>query len=192
MSKLKIILLGNTSVGKSSIIKRYSENKFEDIFISTVGIDLIEKEISIKGQKIILNIVDTSGQERYKSLSNNYIRASDGIIFVYDITNETSFKAINTWIKLAEDQEQDFQAILVGNKIDLEDLRQITKDEVNKLAQIKNIKSFETSAKENINIELIFTTIAELICANSPEKLNRKSKNQKLKNSDSSKKKKCC
>ena len=192
MSKLKIILLGETSVGKSSIIKRYSDNKFEDIFISTIGVDLIEKEITINGHKIILNIMDTSGQERFKSLSKTYIRASDGIIFVYDITNEESFKAINTWIKLADDQEEGFQAILVGNKIDLKDLREITKDEMNDFAEKNNLKCFETSAKENINIELIFKTIAELICTNSPDKLNKKSKNQKLKIEDSSKKKKCC
>ena len=191
-NKLKIIFLGETSVGKSSIIKRYITGNFEELFISTIGADFFDKTISINDTKITLEIMDTCGQERYKSLSQNYIRNADGIIFVFDVTNTDSFNAIKKWLITAEETETNFQKILVGNKIDLKDLRLVLKENMMDFAEKKNMKCFETSAKDNINIELIFKEIAELICINSPEKLEKISKSKQLGNSKSINKKKCC
>ena len=93
-----IILLGNSSVGKSCLISKYAKNIFQDNYLSTIGVDFLSKEININNQKINLKILDTCGQERYKSIASNYYRKVDGIMFVFDVTNKTSFDEVKTWL----------------------------------------------------------------------------------------------
>ena len=119
-TKITIILLGNSEVGKTSLTRRYVNDTFEDNFISTIGEDYFEKKIKINDKDIILKIIDTCGQEKYKSISLGPIRSVDGIIFVFDVTNEQSFLDINTWLTEADNIGKK-KAILIGNKIDLDD-----------------------------------------------------------------------
>ena len=119
-TKIKIILLGNSAVGKTSLARRYVNGTFEDNFISTIGADYFEKKIKINDKDINLEIMDTCGQERYKSIALGPIRSVNGIIFVFDVTNEQSFLDINTWLTEADNIGKK-KAILIGNKIDLDD-----------------------------------------------------------------------
>ena len=163
----KIITLGNSGVGKSSIIKRFISNKFEAKTISTIGFGTFNKEITLKnGTKIKLNLIDTAGQENYKALSINYIKNADGVLFVFAYDDQKSFEDINEWIdNFTHNTKLDFKekmpAILVGNKSDLELV--IDKDEIEKL---KNEKKFfgyiDTSAKNGDNIEQVFLNMGEM------------------------------
>ena len=152
--KINIITLGNSSVGKTSYILKYTDNCFQQVYLATVGIDFKTKEITLNNKKYKLYFYDTTGQERFKSISVNIVKNADGILLLYDITNKESFKAISEWMKsIREIKSGDFPIMLIGNKIDLEDERKITKLEVEELAKQFNIDFYEISNKEGINIE---------------------------------------
>ena len=190
----KILLLGDSIVGKSSLMIRYVDNFYEENNVSTIGIVSKKKDLIINNQKIILNIFDTCGQERYHSLAKNFLNNSDGIIFVFDLTNGTTFDGIKRWLITCDEQIQGFQKILVGNKLDLEN-REVDKERIEKFCQEKNLKYFETSARNNINVERIFKEIAKLIL-NSKQKIEKSNTITKLKSfkKDKSKdiKRRCC
>ena len=159
--------MGNSGVGKSSIIKRFISNKFEAKTISTIGFGTFNKEITLKnGTKIKLNLIDTAGQENYKSLSINYIKNADGVLFVFAYDDQKSFEDINEWIdNFTHNTKLDFKekmpAILVGNKSDLELV--IDKDEIEKLKTEKKLFGYiDTSAKDNININEVFQNMGEM------------------------------
>ena len=114
---LKIILIGDSSVGKTSLLLTYSGGNFEDNYISTIGVDYKEKLIVVNNYKVKLKIMDTCGQERFKSLNKNFYSSSDGIIFVFDVTKESSFKSIDNWLNESENYRGKSKKILVGNKI---------------------------------------------------------------------------
>ena len=157
-----ILLLGDSSVGKTSLMLRFSKDLYEDNKVSTIGLALETKNIEINSQKITLNIYDTSGQERYHSLAKSYLRKVDGIIFVFDLTSEKSFDNIIKWLTTCEDIIQDFQKIIVGNKMDLEN-REIDIERAENFSKKYKMKFFQTSAKNDINVERIFNEIAKLI-----------------------------
>ncbi len=175
----KILLLGDSSVGKSSLMMRFADNYYEENNVSTIGIVSKKKDIIINNQKIILNIFDTSGQERYHSISKNYIRNSDGIIFVFDLTNGTTFDNIKRWLMNCEDLIQDFQKIVVGNKLDLEN-REVDKERIEKFCGENNLKYFETSARNNINVGRIFKELAKLILDSKQINKEKNEKNKKI------------
>ena len=147
--------LGNSSVGKTSYILRYTEKTFEEVYLTTLGIDFKTKIIKLpNNQKYRIDYYDTAGQERYKSISLNAIKNTQGVILMYDITNKKSFDAITKWMKdIIEAKGQDFPIVLLGNKCDMEQERQVTKDEGEQLAQKYNLSFFETSNKTGKNIE---------------------------------------
>ena len=194
MIKINILLVGETSVGKTSLCHRYAKNEYQDNYLSTIGVDYLDKVIDINGKKVYLKIMDTSGQERYAKIVNNLFRQVDGLIFVFDITKKDSFQAINRWITLAEDIK-DFPKILVGNKIDLQNRRVIEKDKMENFAKKKNnINCFETSAKTGENVEDAFMHLIRLIL---PDKISKKSnkanKNITIKeNNEKNEAKNCC
>ena len=169
----KILLLGDSSVGKSSLMMRFADNYYEENNVSTIGIVSKKKDIIINNQKIILNIFDTSGQERYHSISKNFLRNSDGIIFVFDLTNETTFDNIKRWLITCDEVIQDFQKIVVGNKLDLEN-REVDKERIEKFYGEKNLKYFETSARNNINVGRMFKELAKLILDSKQKKNEEK------------------
>ena len=155
LEKFNVMTLGNSSVGKTSYILRYTEKTFEEVYLTTLGIDFKTKIIKLpNNQKYRIDYYDTAGQERYKSISLNAIKNTQGVILMYDITNKKSFDAITKWMKdIIEAKGQDFPIVLLGNKCDMEQERQVTKDEGEKLAQKYNLSFFETSNKTGKNIE---------------------------------------
>ena len=169
MNELKILLIGDSSVGKTSILLKYIDDKFSDNYMSTIGVEYKIKSLTINGKKVMLRIWDTSGQERFLSITKNFYRNANGVIFVFDITNETSFYNIKLWLNDLENCEGKITKILVGNKVDLEENRKVGKEKIKKYIEKKEMKYFEVSAKEGINIDLIFKELAELIFLEQPE-----------------------
>ena len=151
---INLIVLGNSTVGKTSYLFRIKENEFRQT-IPTIGYDIISKTIELKnGKKVKVKYTDTSGQEKFHSLASNFIKKTDGIILMYDITNRESFDTIsNWWDDILNNKEKDFPVILVGNKCDLENERMVQKEEGENIAKEYNVKFYETSNKDGINIE---------------------------------------
>ena len=151
---INIMTLGISSVGKTSFIFRFTENTFQNLIISTIGIDFKVKIIEIENIKYKLIFYDTAGQEKFKSVAPNLIKKAHGIIIMYDITNKSSFDSIPEIIKnIKEEKGDDFPMILIGNKKDLEQDREIKKEEGEELASKNGIEYFEISNKEGINIQ---------------------------------------
>ena len=151
---ITIMILGNSQVGKTSFILRFVENTFQSTYLSTVGIDFKVKNINLGDKEYKLILYDTAGQERYKSLAPNLIKKACGIILVYDITNKSSFDSIPEIMeKVKEEKGNNFPMVLVGNKIDLEQRREIEKEKGELLAEKNGIDFYEVSNKEGINIQ---------------------------------------
>ena len=152
--RINIMTLGNTEVGKSCFILRFTDNIFQEIYLATVGIDFKIKTETINNKQYKLFLYDTTGQEKYKSIALNIIKNAQGIILMYDITDRKSFESIPDWIKSVKDAKgSNFPMILLGNKLDKEDVRVIKEKEGKELADEYNIKFFETSNKTGINIQ---------------------------------------
>lgn len=169
-SVVEIILIGDASVGKTSILKRKIYGGFEDKITSTVGVDFNTIYINIYDKNdnhtTKMKVYDTAGQERYRSVCSQYYRKAQGIVLVYDITNKKTFENCSDWLNIIyENFDEEFKniipIILVGNKIDKADHRQVPRDEAEFFAINKKIKFCETSAKENVNIELVFSLVAK-------------------------------
>jgi len=171
---INIIELGNTTVGKTAYLIRNTENKFRPS-LSTVGIDTRKKRIELEnGKKVNVKFYDTSGQERYHSLSANFIKNADGIVLMYDITNRESFDTISRWWNnILEHKEKDFPVILVGNKCDLKDERKVQKEEGEKIAKEYNVKFYEASNKDGINVEESFRELINIILSRMPDHIKK-------------------
>ena len=163
--KINIFTLGNSTVGKTCFIHKFVHNKFNYNYFSTIGVDYLTKKIILpSGKNVKIIFYDTAGQERYKSLSFNLLKNADGILLMYDITNLETFTSITGWIKsIREIKPNDFPIILIGNKCDLESKRKIQKEEGEKEAKNNGFLFFETSCKENINIEETINSIVSMI-----------------------------
>ena len=162
---INIITLGNSAVGKTSFIIKYTDDCFQEVYLSTVGIDYKIKTIDLDDKQYKLFFYDTTGQEKFRALAFNTVKNADGVILMYDITNKESFKSIPEWIKnVRERKGDDFPLILLGNKIDKEDKRVITKEQGEDLAEEYNIDFFEISNKDGNNIdEAIFTFLKKIL-----------------------------
>ena len=164
INEIKLIVLGNTSVGKSSFILKYIEDKFVLNYIATLGIDFKQKKLKLKnGQEVRLRIYDTAGQERFKSVAVSFIKKAEGVILIYDIGNKATFESLEEWIKnIKESGKENLPIILVGNKCDLPpEKRQVELIEGKDKAEEFNLPFFETSCKEGINIKEVFEKIVE-------------------------------
>ena len=161
----KIIVIGDSGVGKSSLTNKATRNMFEDNYHATVGFEFFTFNIKIKDKIISLQIWDTCGQELYRSLISNFYRNTSLAIIVYSVTSEESFQDIDMWLKeLRTHANPDVKLILIGNKIDLENERKISKEEGEKLAKSNKFDKFvETSAKTGINALNTFVEIAFLL-----------------------------
>ena len=156
----KIIFLGDQYVGKSSILNRFYQDKFEPDYQATIGLDFHSKNVEIKGTAIRLLLYDTAGQEKFKSLIPMYIRDANIIIVVYDITNKDSFIHTEHWVNETKDLKRDDAIfVLVGNKIDLEDKRTVTSKEAENFANEKGFLFHEVSAKTGEEVQELFTSV---------------------------------
>ena len=188
--KLKIMVLGESMVGKTSLITRYTNDKFGGRYLCTVGIDFQKKKIEKNGKKVLLQIWDTAGQERFRNVTKNYFHSSQGFILAYDINNKESFDKVQFWIEeIKANAEEKIKCILIGTKCDL-DKREVSEEDGQNLGEKYGYKFLETSAKENININEAFETLVSEIMNNFKE--NRRESLTLSTNKIGKKKKKCC
>ncbi|XP_008779100.1 ras-related protein RABE1c-like isoform X1 [Phoenix dactylifera] len=159
---IKLLLIGDSGVGKSCLLLRFTDDSFTTSFITTIGIDFKIRTIELDGKRIKLQIWDTAGQERFRTITTAYYRGAMGILLVYDVTDESSFNNIRNWIRQIEQHASDnVNKILVGNKADMdENKRAVSTSQGQMLADEYGIKFFETSAKTNFNVEQVFFSIA--------------------------------
>ena len=195
--KLKLLIIGDSNVGKTSMLLNYTDNYFPESHLATIGVEYKVKEIKTDKYNIALQIWDTAVQERFRSITKSFFRNTNGILFVYDITNRKSFQSVKDWIKDSEMHDSGFDKILVGNKIDLEKKREVQTEELKEYGLKKKIDTIETSAKERINIDEAFKKIVDLILSNKDEKkiiedFGVKTNNDINLNKNNTKKEGCC
>jgi small GTP-binding protein len=156
----RIGIVGDANVGKTSLLTRYCDNVFKETYNNTIGVDF--RVVTLKYQESFtkVHIWDTAGQERFKSISVNYFRSTHGFIFLYDVTNRTSFSNLNTWIEMAFNANKSSVVnFLIGNKTDLQN-RQVSQEEGRELAARYKFNFLETSAKINENVDVAFKFFA--------------------------------
>ena len=194
----QLIIVGDSIVGKTSILVQYTENKFNDNTISTAGIDYYIKTENINGNPLQVKIWDTAGQERYQSQTNSFFKNSEGVILVYDVTNPETFENLKNWLNSiqANTKDSNLKKIIIGNKIDLK--REVGKEEAEAFAKENKVGYFETSAKENKNINASIHYLAQEV-VNTPEwKIRKEKRESNIKLGESNKKEngkkedKCC
>jgi len=158
---IKLLLIGDSGVGKSCCLLRFSEDSFTPSFITTIGIDFKIRTIELDGKRVKLQIWDTAGQERFRTITTAYYRGAMGILLVYDVTDERSFNNIRTWFSNVEQHATEgVNKILIGNKCDWEEKRAVSTERGQQLADELGIPFLEVSAKSNINVEKAFYSLA--------------------------------
>ncbi|XP_062317562.1 ras-related protein Rab-8B-like isoform X1 [Osmerus eperlanus] len=163
----KLLLIGDSGVGKTCLLFRFSEDAFNTTFISTIGIDFKIRTIELNGKRVKLQIWDTAGQERFRTITTAYYRGAMGIMLVYDISNEKSFENIKNWIRnIEEHASSDVEMMILGNKCDMTERRQVSKDRGEKVAIDFGVKFLETSAKSSLNVKEAFYTLGRDIMHN--------------------------
>ena len=185
----KILLLGDSSVGKTCFLMRYTDNTFQEIHMSTIGLDYKLKNVQLDDGKMVkIQIWDTAGQDRFRSITKNYYKGAHGIILIYDITNKKSFENVRTWInQIKEEVSEKVSIILVGNKIDDEEHRVVATEDGEKIAKELGLMFFECSAKSGVNIDSTFNELVK----KTVENYSKVSKGETLKNKKGGKKI-CC
>ena len=187
----KLILIGSSGVGKTSILQRYIQKIFNDDYTCTIGVDFFMKSMKIDDKLIKLQLWDTAGTEKFKSITTGYYRGANAAFIVFDLTSRKSFENVSEWIEnyyKYSNPDYERHVILIGNKSDLKNERIITENEIDDFVKLNKIKYFETSAKNGENIEDTFLFIAEKLMKDADEKgilYNEKSGNindQNLKN----------
>lgn len=161
LAKYKLVFLGDQSVGKTSIITRFMYDKFDNTYQATIGIDFLSKTMYLEDRTVRLQLWDTAGQERFRSLIPSYIRDSSVAVIVYDVTNRQSFLDTIRWIEeVRNERGSDVIIVLVGNKTDLVDKRQVSIEEGDAKSRELSVIFIETSAKAGFNIKALFRKIA--------------------------------
>ena len=192
--KYKIMVLGESKVGKTSLIKRYTKDQFGGVYLTTVGMDFQDKIIEIEDKKVRLQIWDTAGQERFRNVTKSYFQSSQGLVLVYDITDRESFEKLNFWVdNIKNFAPENAKFILVGNKCDLANERKVSYEEGENYAKNLNIKFFEASARDGTNVNELFFYLANEIYQDDKTKgKDNKDNGMKLETGNKKGKKKCC
>ena len=163
----KMLIIGDSGVGKSSLMNRFSDNIFSESYINTIGVDFKIRTIEVNGKMIKLQIWDTAGQERFRTIVSSYYRGAHGIMIVFDITDKDSFNNVNMWYnEIQKYASSNIKTILIGNKADFESKRQVDYSEAKEYADSMNMTYFETSAKTALNVEKSFFELASLLITN--------------------------
>jgi Ras-related protein Rab-8A len=203
---LKVLTIGESGVGKTCILLRYTDNKFVKNHLTTIGIDYKFKNFNLGDKSVKLKIWDTAGQERFRNITQQYYKNADGILLVYDVSDRTSYEKVRDWMKQIQSatEENKISVILVGNKCDVSN-REVTKEEGEELGQEYGLRYFETSAMNNHNIEETFIQLSKDIISikdSRRESISLESKNKNVNLNDNkmnfdkanpnAKEKKCC
>jgi len=162
----KLLLIGDSGVGKSSLLLRFADDTFTESYISTIGVDFKIRTVQLEGKTVKLQIWDTAGQERFRTITSSYYRGAQGIIIVYDVTDKDSFNNVKQWLhEIDRYASEDVKKLLVGNKSDLDDKRETTYAEAEEEAKNLRMQFLETSAKNSTNVEKAFMAMAKEIKA---------------------------
>ena len=200
----KIILIGSSSVGKSSILQRYIQKVFNESYSCTIGVDFFMKSIDVGEKSIKLQLWDTAGTEKFRSITTGYYRGANAAFVVFDLTSKPTFDCLSEWIEnyyKYSNPDSEKNVVLIGNKSDLVNKREVAEEDIEKFAKDNNIMYFETSAKDGKNIDECFYFIAEKLVKQYENKENEEEKKKNLINNENLKKntvvligdkKKCC
>jgi len=160
----KLLLIGDSGVGKSCLLLRFADNTYTDSYISTIGVDFKIRTLDIDGKTVKLQIWDTAGQERFRTITSSYYRGAHGIIVVYDVTDKVSFNNVKQWLgEIDRYACQSVNKLLVGNKADLTEKKVVEYVEAKEFADSLGISFLETSAKSSQNVEEAFLTMTRQI-----------------------------
>jgi len=177
----KLLLIGDSGVGKSCLLLRFADDTYTDSYISTIGVDFKIRTVELDGKTCKLQIWDTAGQERFRTITSSYYRGAHGIIIVYDVTDNESFNNVRQWLQeIDRYASENVNKLLVGNKCDIKDKKVVEHDSADQFATSVGMKFLETSAKNSHNVEQAFLTMATEIkkrissaCLNNPTKGDR-------------------
>ena len=162
----KVLLLGDSTVGKTCFLLRYCDKTFQEAHLSTIGLDYRLKSMTLQsGKNIKLQIWDTAGQDRFRAITKNYYKGANGIILIYDVTNRQSYENVKNWItQIREEANPHVVIYLAGNKVDVSEEQKVVKTEDGKkIAEEFNLPLYETSAKNGVNINRIFEELVEKV-----------------------------
>ena len=198
--KIKIIVVGDSGVGKTNLINRFASDKFDTNSKATIGVEFVYKTLKINKEVIKVEVWDTAGQERYRAITSSYYKGAKGAIIVYDITNEDSFNNVESWMnEVTKKGKTDMQFLLVGNKKDLINDRKVTGQKGIDKAKELNMNLFEASALEKTNVNEAFNYLVKEIYLNIRKEKNINTNNdEKIEqggialNTNKKKRKKCC
>jgi len=168
----KLVIIGDSGIGKSCLLNRFADNLYTDAYISTIGVDFKIRTLEIDGRTCKMQIWDTAGQERFRTITSSYYRGAHGIVLVYDITNRESFTNLEMWLgEVRNYSSAQVQLILVGTKSDLAEKRRIQFTEALEFAETHGMEYIETSAKTATNVEAAFINLAnKLVATHGPSK----------------------
>ena len=193
--QIKLVIIGDTGVGKTNFIFQFTEGRFSSLHVTTVGFDYKSKIIKLPKSKrnVKLQIWDTAGQERYMAINKSLFQKVQGIILMYDLTNRDSFEHVTNWLNLIKQTVTSKTVILVANKLDLEEEKRIVSvEEGEKIAKDNNILFFEGSGSSGQNVDKIFTAISETIYTDLMYENNEREESLILKRKKLKKEKKSC
>jgi len=193
----KLLIIGDSGVGKSSLLLRFADNVFSGTYITTIGVDFKIRTIDVNGERVKLQIWDTAGQERFRTITSTYYRGTHGVLVVYDVSSGESFANVQRWLHEIDQNCDVVNRILVGNKDDDPDRKVVLTQDAQKFAEKMQIQLFETSAKENKNVEEMFLAItSQVLQTKKQQQQNAQKASENTislgKSSKGGKKKKCC
>ena len=201
----QLLIIGDSCVGKTSLLTRYTTGTFKEEYIATVGIDYYTKNETINDKIISIKLWDTVGQERYKALTQNFFKNAEGVMVVYDITKVESFDNLKFWINSIKQNMENkniiIPVIIIGNKVDMEDMREISNENAENFAKENNYKYFETSAKTGEGIDNAVRELVNQVLNHSNNNLDEQKESRKnsiqlndkkKEKKEKKKKKKCC
>ena len=193
ISLVKILMIGESGVGKTCLIQRFNKNEFSLTHLSTIAIDFKMKVVTVNDQRLKMQIWDTAGQERFNTLTAGFFKGSDGIVLCYSVTDMKSFENINKWMaQIKSLAPVDVKVLLVGNKTDLEDQRVVSEELGNEMAEKYGVELFEASAKSGDNVMEVFNRMAELVLEKVKDNPKTDESTRNLGGDGFKKKRKCC